>query len=596
MPERNDPAGQHQDGQASNRASAILPARDHVVLRHALRISLAIALVIWFIVAALLLGLRYVVLPRVDAFRPRIEAVLSERLHAQFRIGRLAPHWSGFQPGIDVTDLTIRDRHGVIALSVPHATATVAWRSLLEWSPLLSSLIVERPDVLIQKEEDGSLAVAGVQVPSAHTGNATFSTWLLRQQAIVFRGGTLRWLDSTRDVPELALHDIRMAILNDGYDHRFALQAPSEDALLHGTLDFRAHFTHARFSQAGKPIDWNGDAYLSTGPVDLPTLARYVNLPITTYTGRIGNAIWAHFAHGRIESANGVLDGTGVGLQVRATQPKLDVPRAHFDWRVDAAPGDYRLNLSDFHAELGQPPLPDGTPLTRVLALSTLDAHFRQQSVQHGQLFSVRGDRIDLGILAEFLRALPLPPRVLSELVRFNPRGLVANYDLGMERARPEANEAASEQRSTSTEPFVHYRFKGDLQGISVAAQEPPPGLTARNHPRAGLPGVENLWGHIDADEKHGWIELDTQNAAVTLPGVFDDPRLQLDRLYGAAEWTVADHRAPGDTHKAFSVNVTQLGIENAGTRATMTARYSNPGHGRGSLDLKAQFPVVRVD
>ena len=595
MSERKDPAGPDQDRQASSRTHAARPTHDHVVLRHTLRVSLAVALVLWFIVAALLLGLRYVVLPRVDLFRPRIEALLSERLHAQFRIGRLAPHWSGFQPGIDVTDLTIRDRHGRIALDVPHATATVAWRSLLEFAPLLSSLIVDRPDVLIQREDDGTLAVAGVQVPNAHTGNATFSTWLLRQQAIVFRGGTLRWLDSTRDAPELKLHDIRLAILNDGYEHRFALQAPSEGTVLHGPLDFRARFTHARFSQAGKPVDWDGDAYLSTGPVDLPTLARYVHLPITTYTGRIGNAIWAHFAHGRIQSASGVLDGAGVALRVRPTQPKLDVPIAHFDWHVDMVPGEFRLKLSDFHAELGQPPLADGTPLTRVLSLSALDAHFRQQSIQHGQLFSVRGDRIDLGILAEFMRTLPLPQRVLNELVRFNPRGLVANYDLGMERAKPEANESASEQRGSGNEPIVHYRFKGDLQGISVAAQEPPPGLTPRNHPRAGLPGVENLWGHIDADETHGRIRLDTANAAVTLPGVFDDPRLTFDRLYGAADWTVADHREPGDTHKAFSVNVTRLGVANAGTDASMTARYSNPGHGRGTLDLKAVFARAQV-
>lgn len=602
MSERNDPAGPHQNGQASNRASSGARARDprhphdHVVLRHALRVTLAIALVIWFIVAALLLGLRYVVLPRVDAFRPRIEAIVSEKIHAEFRIGKLAPHWSGFQPGIDVTDLTIRDRHGAIALNIPHATATVAWRSLLQLSPLLSSMIVERPDVLIQRDEDGTLAVAGVQVPSTRSGNATFSTWLLRQQAIVLRGGTLRWLDSTRDAPELTLHDIRLAILNDGYDHRFALQAPSEGTVLHGPLDFRARFRHARFSQAGKPLDWTGDAYLSTGPVDLPTLARYANLPITTYAGRIDNAIWAHFSEGRITSANGVLDGAGVALRVKPTQPKLDVPVAHFDWRVDAIPGDFTLKLTDFHAELGQPPLADGTPLTRSLALATLDARFRQQSVQHGQLFTVRGDRIDLGILAEFMRTLPLPARVLNTLVRFNPRGLLANYELGMERARPEANQAAAEQRSTSIEPFVHYRFKGDLQGISVAAQEPPPGLTPRNHPRAGLPGVENLWGSIDADERHGTIRLDTANAAVTLPGVFDDPRLLFARLYGSADWTVAPTREPGDTHKAFSVNVTELGVQNPEVRARMAARYSNPGHGRGSLDMKADFEEARVD
>ncbi|SDB83233.1 YhdP family phospholipid transporter [Paraburkholderia lycopersici] len=596
MSERNDHAGPPPSGHASQAAEPGGPHHHHPVLRHTLRVLAAIALVLYFIVGTLLLGLRYVVLPRVDSFRPRIEQVVSEKIRAEFRIGRLAPHWSGFQPGIDISNLTIRDRHGKIALDVPHATASVSWRSLVLLEPLLSSIVVEQPDVQIAREDDGTLTVAGVPVPTAHTGNATFTTWLMRQEAIVLRGGTLRWHDATRDAPDLALSHIRLAILNDGYDHRVALQAPAEGTVLHGPLDFRAHFTHARASQAGKPLGWSGDTYLSTGPVDLPTLARYVNIPIATYTGRIDNAIWAHFANGRILSASGALEGANVSLRVRPTQPLLDVPVANFHWRVGIEPGDYTLRLRDFHAELGQPPLDDGTPLARSLALTTLDARFRQQSVQHGQLMTVRGDRIDLGILAEFMRALPLPGRVLNTLVRFNPRGLVANYELGLERAKPEAGEAATEQRATGVEPITHYRFKGDLQGISVNAQEPGPGLTPRGHPRAGLPGFENLWGRIDSDESHGTIDLDTANAAVTLPGVFDNPRLTFDRLYGAAKWTVAAEREPGNRLKAFTVDVADFGVENADARAKMTAHYTNPGKGRGSLDLVAHFERAQVN
>lgn len=595
MSERNDHAGLPQSGHASQATEPGGPHHHHPVLRHTFRVLAVIALVLYFIVSVLLLGLRYVVLPQVDNFRPRIEKLVSEKIHAEFRIGKLAPHWSGFQPGIDISDLTIRDRHGEIALDVPHATASVSWRSVVLLEPLLSSIVVEQPDVHIAREDDGTLTIAGVPVPTAHTGNATFTTWLMRQQAIVLRGGTLRWHDATRDVPDLALSHIRLAILNDGYDHRVALQAPAEGTVLHGPLDFRAHFTHARFAQAGKPIGWTGDTYLSTGPVDLPTLARYIHMPIATHAGRIDNSIWAHFANGRILEASGALEGTNVALRVRPTQPLLDVPVAGFHWSVGLEPGDFTLKLRDFHAELGQPPLDDGTPLTRSLALTTLDARFRQQTLQHGQLMSVRGDRIDLGILAEFMRALPLPGRVLNALVRFDPRGLVANYELGLERAKPESGEAAAEQRSTSLEPITHYRFKGDLQGISVNAQEPGPGLTPRGHPRAGLPGVENLWGHIDADESHGSLNLDTHQAAITLPGVFDNPRLTFDRLYGAAKWTVAAEREPGNRLKAFTVDVSDFGVQNADARAKLTAHYTNPGKGRGSLDLVAHFDEAQV-
>ncbi|MFM0755391.1 YhdP family protein [Paraburkholderia strydomiana] len=589
MSERNESADPQETGQARP-----LSGSDHVVLRRTLHVVLALALVLYFIAAGLYLGLRYVVLPRADAFRPRIEAAVSEKLHAQFTIGKLAPHWSGFQPGLDITNLVIRDREGKPALTIPHATASLSWRSLWQFYPTLSSLIVDQPDVLIARGGDGELSVAGVPVPTRHSGNDTLSTWLVRQQAIVVRGGVLRWRDVQRDEPELALRDIRIAILNDGYDHRLALQAPPDGRLLHGPIDFRTHFRHAPLAAIGKPINWKGQAYVSTGPVDLPTLARYVRFPIETFAGRIDNAIWVDFADGRMKSASGQMAGADVALRVRPTQPKLLVPVAHFGWRMEADQGDYKLQLSDMRAELGQPPLEDGTPLTRTLTFNTLDGRYRKASQQNGQLMSVSGDRVDLGILAEFSRALPLPRPLLNGLVRFNPRGIVANYLIEVERGKPESGEPGGDRHATGAEPVERYRFKGDLQGISFAAQEPPPGLTARNHPRAGIPGIENLWGTVDADQRHGTALLDTSNVAITLPGVFDDPRLKLDHLHGRADWTIGK-KAAGDNHPAFTVKLADFGVSNADVAASATADYSNPGHGRGSLDLKADFERAQV-
>ncbi|ACC71680.1 AsmA-like C-terminal region-containing protein [Paraburkholderia phymatum] len=590
MSERNSSADPTEAGRVKP-----VGGSDHAVLRHTLRVLLGIALFLYFVVVLAVLGLRYVVLPRVDSFRPQIESAVSEKIHAQLRIGKIAPHWTGFQPGIEVTDVTITNREGKVALTIPHASATVSWSSIWKLAPILSSVIVDKPDLLIERERDGSLTVAGVMVPTTHSGNDTFSTWLLRQQAMILRGGTLRWHDARRDAPEIALQDIRLAILSDGYDHRLALQAPPDGKVLFGPLDFRASFRHARLAAMGKPVNWTGEAYISTGSVDLPMLARYIDFPIETYAGRVANKIWLQFAQGHVRSASGEASGNNIALRVKPTQPKLDVPVAQFSWAVAHDGDEWTLDLDDLRAEFGQPPLDDGTPVARILALRTLSSRYRVPSVQHGQLISISGDRVDLGILAEFSRALPLPKRLLNSLVRFNPRGLVANYTIEVERGKPDSGEAATEHRAPGAEPIVHYRFKADLQGISVAAQEPPPGLTARNHPRAGIPGVENLWGSVDADEKHGTIAIDTANAALTLPGVFDDPRLTFDHLSGKGAWTIASTVEPGQRHKAFKVDVSELKVSNVDTAARATASYSNVGSGRGSLDLKADFERAQV-
>ncbi|AME23853.1 YhdP family phospholipid transporter [Burkholderia sp. PAMC 26561] len=570
-----------------------LGGRVERVLTRALKVLLVLVAVVYFAVAGIYLVLRYAVLPQIDAFRPRIEQMVSAKIHAQLRLGRITAKWSGLQPSFDIDNLRIDAADGSPGVAVPHASATVAWRSLLGPIPVLSNLTVDGPDVIIARNKDGTFSVAGVPIPAKRTGNNTFMTWLLSQQAIVLRDGTLRWHDAQRGAPELALKRIKLAILTDGNRHRLALQAPPDGDVLHGPLDFRADFTHTRFSTAGRPENWTGDAYLSTGPVDLPTLAHYVKMPFATYSGRFDNRIWLDFADGKLKTAGGDLTGSDIALRVRPTQPRLDMPIAKFNWDLGFQDNEYTLHLANLQAELGQKPMPDGTPVSRLLAMHTLTGRYRAASVNLGQKFGVSGDFVDLGILGEFMRALPLPSKVQNDLIRFDPRGQIANYTLETERPAPTTPAQAQAQREKGTEPPTRYTVKGDLRGVSVLAQEPPPGLTVNNHPRAGIPGVENLWGRIDADQDHGSAVIDTKNTAITLPGVFDNPRLVMDQIDGRVTWTVAN--APGKPHKAITAHIDNLHVKNADAEARATADYKNEGEGRGSLDLKATAEYLKV-
>ncbi|VXB54264.1 conserved hypothetical protein [Burkholderia sp. 8Y] len=560
------------------------------VLSRVLKVILVLAAVLYFAVACIYLGLRYVVLPQIDSFRPRIEEAVSSRMHAQLRIGRLSARWSGMQPTIDIDNLRIDAADGSPGLAVPHASASVAWRSLVQLKPKLADLTIDGPDVILARNAQGEFTVAGVPIPTHRTGSNAFTTWLLGQEHVLLRDGTLRWRDAERAAPEIAFKRLRLTILNDGLRHRLALAAPADGDVLHGPLDLRADFRHAPFSAMGAPANWTGRLYVSTGPLDLPMLARYVKMPFAIYDGRVENRIWVNFARGQLQTANGDLAGGNIALRVRATQPRLDLPVARFAWSVDKKDGAYTLNLSNLRAELGQPALDDGTPVARLLTSQTLSATYRPASVNVGLLFRVTGDQADLGILAEFTRALPVPARVLNELVRFNPRGQIANFTIYTERVPPRTEEEVKRQREKGDAKLLHYAFKGELQGISVQAQEPPPGLTVNNHPRAGIPGIENLWGVVDANEAQGSISIDTKNAAVTIPGAFDDPRLMFDSLQGHASWTVADAIAPGELRRAFTIHLDTLRVKNADAQGEVTAAYWNQGHGRGNLDLKAKI------
>ncbi len=164
-----------------------------------LKILLVIAAVMYFAVTGIYLGLRYIVLPQVDAFRPRIEQAVSSKIHAQLRIGRLSARWSGLQPVLDIDNLRIDAADGTPGLAVPDASARIAWNStlhLLHLQPRLADLTVDGPDVIIARNMDGHLSVARGPIPQHRTGSNAFTTWLLGQKHIV-----LRRRDAQRSAP-----------------------------------------------------------------------------------------------------------------------------------------------------------------------------------------------------------------------------------------------------------------------------------------------------------------------------------------------------------------------------------------------------------
>jgi len=140
------------------------------VLSRVFKIILVVAAIAYFVVAGVYVGLRYVVMPQVDSFRPRIEQLVSSKIHAQLHIGRISARWSGLSPTLDIDNLSIDAADGSPGLAVPHASASIAWASLLHLRPKLADLTVDGPDVIIARNADGTLSVAGVPIPAQRTG------------------------------------------------------------------------------------------------------------------------------------------------------------------------------------------------------------------------------------------------------------------------------------------------------------------------------------------------------------------------------------------------------------------------------------------
>ncbi|RKP48618.1 YhdP family protein [Pararobbsia silviterrae] len=585
------------------------------LLRRIFKVLLVGALVLYFGATLAILSLRYVVLPDIGLARPRLETELSQALHAQVRIARISARWTGLQPGLDIEGLTITNARGIEALKIPHANAQLAWESFVRLQLVFSRLVVDSPDVLIERDAQGGLSIGGVHLAFKGKRNRAFPNWLLSQRAIVLRGGTLRWRDQMRDAPELTLYDIRFALLNDGRSHEIGLQAQPDNYVLHGPLDFRANFRSALFGQVGDASGWDGTAYAQAGPLDLHVASQYMALPITVDAGSVGGRIWFDFSDGRLSQARGAISGHTLALELVKDRPVLSLPAAELHYDLEQDNEGAIFNVHQLALEFGgETPLSDGTPLIRRLDVQRLSAAYQGPNLgrralatasgaeaskaiaAHGERFSIDGDAMDVGLLADIARTLPLPDPVAEALERFEPRGILRDYAIAFARPAPSTEQAEMAQRNNKVQAIEHVRFKAAFEGLGVSAQMPKPGLNAHHHPYSGLPGFNNLRGAIDADEGKGALDLDAANASITIRGLFDEPELDFDQLAGRTTWSIKDTADPNQP--AIDVKIERLRFANDDAHGALSAAYRKSAPGRGWLDLDAgldELSVARV-
>src|SRR4051812_29943585 len=113
---------------APSRAAAIPTA-----LFSLLRFGLFAAIVLFASFCTLLLALRFVIFPRVDAYRDTLTAALSRQLGKPVEVDQLTTGWDGWNPKLVIEGLRLRDKSlasTAPVLELPRVDLILAWTSL----------------------------------------------------------------------------------------------------------------------------------------------------------------------------------------------------------------------------------------------------------------------------------------------------------------------------------------------------------------------------------------------------------------------------------------------------------------------------------
>lgn len=509
--------------------------------RRVARVAGWLLVVFYFAFAAMVLALRYWILPNVGAHAADIEQFVTRTLGERVTIGAIEAGWQGLRPELLLGNVTVYDRDGRPALSLPAVEATFAWISVLVGSPRFFSLAFDRPRLEVRRDAAGRLYVAGMELHSGQGQDAGIAAWVLSQREVAIRDAGITWVDEQRGAPPLALSQVNL-VVRDGGIHRFALRAkpPREIA---STLEVRGEL-HGE--DLGNLQTWTGRAYAELEYTDLAAWKPWIDYPLALESGKGGVRLWLGFADKNLSEV--VAD---VALARVVTRLDKDLPPLELEYlqgRLGAKQGA-RNGYEVFGKKVS---LRTGTGI--VLAPADFRVRWQPEVDPSQQKGEFDASALELAPLAKLAGYLPFPRQARERLAATEPRGTIRDLKLTW------TGDAENPQ---------HYSLRGGFSD-----------LAARAYGR--IPEFSGLTGRIDANEQAGSLALKSEQVAVELPGVIAESRLHLDSLTAQINWKLAsDH---------FELGFNNLSLANRDIAGTLFGSFATKEGSPGVIDVTGSF------
>jgi len=573
---------------------------------------------LWLLLAAWCLGLlawltlHWNILPRLDEWRPQIEAQASRALGHPVSIGHIRVDSAGWVPSFVLSEVVLRDPLGRDALRLPQVSAALSVPSLLALRLRFDQLLIEGARLEVRRDAVGRWFVAGLDMASTEPGvdGALTADWFFEQHEFLIRGGTLRWVDEQRAAPPLQLSDVQLLVRNRGRRHELRLDAtPPADWGARFTLVAQAR--GALLARAGDWQRWKGTLFAELPRADVSQLRRHVDLPVDLQQGEAALRAWVDWDQGVPLAAT--LDAALRGVSVRlapdlepvalaglsgrfiaerqATGVRLAVERLTFATAdgLAWAPSTLALQWRQVQA-MGLATAPAAVLASAGAGAGSSSAITPAGPPVTGGEFSA--DRLDLALLAEVGERLPIGAGLRGLLRQLNPEGTVqalkASWDGPLDAPR-------------------RYTATARVKGLSIAAAaSPEPG-------GIGRPGWRGADLDISATEAGGQAELVLADGAIELPGVFEQASVPLAHFSAQLQWRIepggpgtgaatsaassppaatrsarpaaAATSAPRDPLPRFELKVINARFDNADARGVLNAAWhtgAGTGFGKG--------------
>lgn len=556
--------------------SALSPGTRLTLARLLIRILRGLGLLLmtaWSLLIVAWATVHWFILPHIDQWRVPIERQATQLLGQPVRIGAVQVTSSGLVPAIELKDVVLLDAQARPALRLPRVVAALSAHSLLSLEPRFAQLLIDGAQLEMHRDAAGRLFVAGLDFSGPGRSDRSSANWFFKQHEFVIRGGSVRWTDELHPAPPLALSEVQLVVRNSLRHHDLRIDA-TPPATWGERFSVIGRFTQPLLAESADWRRWRGTLYASLPDADVGTLRQHASLPFDLTRGRGALQAWVDVVDGRATSATLDVALRDVALRL---QPDLDP-----------------LGFAEVTGRLiGRRDERDTELAVRQLGFVTADGV--RWPASNGALKWHRGpagevtggeltaERLDLALMAQVARRLPVGDSTRRLLADFDPNGIATALSVRWDGAPVIANAVTAASAVTVALP-PRYQVSATLSALSLAAAPAAEALAI------GRPGVRQADVQLTADQSGGEARIAMTQGAFDLPGLFEEPLLPFDRLSAHLNWRVEATAAAGAAPQV-TVQARDVQFANADLRGELHGTWSTgPGATTGKV-RSARYP-----